>query len=64
MKYLGPTFHKILQTIEARKLKLQYIPDSAKFWHSLKSTDTPTIGTLIWASHEKSIPDPGIVLIG
>ena len=49
--------------MEARKFKLSYFPRTGRYLHSVKSVDTPAIGTFISASHVKMTPDTPIALI-
>ena len=44
--------------MEARKFKLSYFPRTARYLHSVKSVDTPAIGTFISTPHAKMTPDP------
>ena len=44
--------------MEAQKFKLSYFPRSARYLHSVKSVDTPAIGTFIPTPHAKMTPDP------
>ena len=44
--------------MEARKFKLQYFSRTARYLHSVKSVDTPAIGTFISTPHAKMTPDP------
>ena len=44
--------------MEARKFKLQYFPRTARYLHSVKSVDTPAIGTFISTPHAKMTPGP------
>ena len=43
---------------------MQYFSHTARYLHSVKSVDTPAIGTFISASHAKMTPDPPIASIG
>ena len=46
--------------MEPRKFKLQYFSRTARYLHSVKSVDTPAIGTFISTPHAKMTPDPPI----
>ena len=44
--------------MEAGKFKLQYFSHKARYFHSVKSVETPAIGTFIPTLHTKMTPNP------